>query len=74
MAKRSKVKKKAPEKKNDKEIAHLEKLKSLSLKNVNGMSEGLDELFSAQAKKIQGQIDKLKEKQWLISKHTSFLF
>ena len=66
MALRSKKKKTAKVKKNtelDKQIAYLNKLKTYSLRSIDGRYPNLDDLFRNQAKKIQEQIDKLQEKQ-----------
>jgi hypothetical protein len=66
MASRSKVKKKAQikkDKKFSKEIKYLEKLVVYSLKNINGKSKELDDLFIAQAKRLKSQIKKLEQDQ-----------
>lgn len=58
-----KKKKKVVKNKNDKEIAYLNKLIKLSLKQVNGKSKGLDSLFKQQANKLQTEIDILEQNQ-----------
>lgn len=63
MAIRSKKKKKTKVNKNSKEIRYLEILIKYSLRAADGKSGDLDELFLCQAKKLQDQLDKLKENQ-----------
>jgi len=46
-----------------KQIRHLETLLRYTLQSVDGKSAELDILFTNQGKRIQGQINKLKEKQ-----------
>ena len=46
-----------------KQIAYLNRLKSYSLRSIDGRYPSLDDLFRNQANRIQKQIDKLQEKQ-----------
>ena len=64
MAKKSKKKSKPKmSKETSKQIRHLETDLSFTLRAIDGKSEDLDLLFVNQAKRLRGQIDKLKENQ-----------
>lgn len=45
----------------DNEIAHLNVLLKYSLRNIQGRSEGLDSLFTAQADRIRAELNKLEQ-------------
>jgi len=65
MAKKSKKNKKPQNREYLNQIRYLEILLNISLKSVDGRSEQLDMLFANQARRIQLQINKLKENNGL---------
>lgn len=62
MAKKKKQKKVVKNKFSN-EIGYLNKLKELSLKNIDGKSPELDSLFQNQVKRLSLKIEKLEENQ-----------
>ena len=56
-------KKKSKNKELNNEIKHLTTLLNYTEKNINGQSQDLDKLFTAQSKRIKAKIKKVEGKQ-----------